>query len=731
MALVNLVADDNWQGFDEAWRSLMEEDGPLDELIRALEVVATKRRMPRCLPLLREHAGKLSEGGRAADAAILLGQALRGGGAPSELADPLLQATETAWGEEKWYAPFCELAGFRTDTRDLRRAWNYFDDIRSYREGMIFFHPAGWGTGEVLELDTEKLEIDVRFHSGRRDRFPMRTALDIFESLPDDDLRAQSYRDPEGLKKRLKEDPLDVLRSVLVRYNGRASNVMLRNTLMQVGITGNAWTSWWRKTRLLAENSEWFRVTGKGNKVEVRMLARAVDPVEGLRNQLRHSRNLQEAVHRVRDLMTGGKVDEVLQKTALETLTELTAASSSAEERGHRFAAWLLLRDHIGETPPDMLDILREAAAAPRPQDPSQPPKIWGLFHLAATSREQERCVALMLEVYGEEAWLDEANEGLPHAPPAMVKPLIEALRKAKRLGDLAVHYRVMLARPTRNPQVLIGLARAMESMSTSVLKESDLQGPTQRAQALLELAIFLEEHRRGNAALTRAHGKLTELLVRGEQPLLRRLLQNADAATLRSLRLMSQRGLDDPIENIITDIAIERGSDALGEKVEFWDTEQIWTTRDGIKRREQELRELREVKIPANREAIARAASYGDLSENAEWEQAIRDQSELTSQAAQMEKDLAQASLLENAIIPEDTVAPGTTVRFRDLSEGSEQEILLLGPWDTNREGAVYYRAPLAAGMLGKHSGDRVSIRLPRGETEVEILSVAVADVV
>ncbi len=730
MALVNLVSDDNWQGFDEAWRTAVDEGAPIDELLRALEVVATKRRMPRCLPLLREHATRLLESDRAADAALLLGQALRGGGAPSELAEPLMQAAEAAWGSESWWAPFTELAGFRTDTRDLRRAWNYFDDIRSYRKGMIFFHPAGWGTGEVLELDTDALEIEVRFQSGRRDRFPMSTALDIFESLPDDDLRAQSYRDPEGLKKRLKDDPLDVLRSVLVRYNGRASNVMLRNTLMQVGITGNAWTSWWRKTRLLAENSEWFQVTGKGNKVEVRMLARAVDPVEGLRTQLRNSRTLHEAVHRVRDLLAGGKCDETLRAAALESLVQLTDASTGPEEAQDRFASWLLLRDQLGETPAGMLELLREAAAAERPTDPSQAPRLWKLFHLAATSREQERCVALLQEVLGE-AWLDEANAGLPHAPPAMVKPIIEALRKAKRLGDLAVHYRTLLARPTRNPHVLIGLAKAMESMSASVLEEHDLQGPQQRAQALLELGVFLEEHRRGNAALTRAHGKLTDLLAHGDKPLLRRLLENADATTLRSLRLMSQRGIDDPIDNLITDIAIERGSGALEEAAEFWETDQIWTTRDGIKRREQELRELREVKIPANREAIARAASYGDLAENAEWEQAIRDQSELTSQAAQMEKELAQAALLENANIPEDTVAPGTTVRFKDLVEGQEQEILLLGPWDTGREGAVFYRAPLAAGMLGKHSGDRVRIQLPRGETEVEILSVEVADVV
>jgi transcription elongation factor GreA len=156
---------------------------------------------------------------------------------------------------------------------------------------------------------------------------------------------------------------------------------------------------------------------------------------------------------------------------------------------------------------------------------------------------------------------------------------------------------------------------------------------------------------------------------------------------------------------------------------VPFWLEDRIWTTRTGLARRDAELRELRDKKIPANAEAIARAASYGDLSENAEWDHAIEEQRQLTGAAATIEAELRLAALLENAPIREDTVCPGTVVRYRELPAGEEHEVVLLGPWD-DAPNAISYRAPLAGGMLGLRPGDQARIELPSGPLSIEILS-------
>ena len=152
-----------------------------------------------------------------------------------------------------------------------------------------------------------------------------------------------------------------------------------------------------------------------------------------------------------------------------------------------------------------------------------------------------------------------------------------------------------------------------------------------------------------------------------------------------------------------------------------------IWTTKIGLERRSAELRELTESKIPANEVAIGVAASYGDLSENAEWEAAIEEQRNLTQRAMDIETELRETDLLENVALPQGEAAPGTKVCYRE-DDGREREVAILGPWDGDTWGGVQvvsYRAPLAAGLLGTKIGATATLALPTGEEQVEVLSV------
>ena len=90
-----------------------------------------------------------------------------------------------------------------------------------------------------------------------------------------------------------------------------------------------------------------------------------------------------------------------------------------------------------------------------------------------------------------------------------------------------------------------------------------------------------------------------------------------------------------------------------------------------------------------------------------------------------ELESEIERASLIENAILPEDTVAPGTRVSYWDLASGTSHEIDILGPWDADGEGRISYRSPLAAGMLGLGPGDEVEIELPNGRLAVHVEAV------
>ena len=495
--------------------------------------------------------------------------------------------------------------------------------------------------------------------------------------------------------------------------------------MTSLGVEGSRFTTWWRKAKKEAEASEWFELSGPASRVQVRLLDEAADPAEGIRRQLARSRNLGEALARVRVIVAGAAAAEEVVAAALETLEGLAGDQHDAA-LADRLGTWLFLREERGVTPEVLRRTIAEAVAEPAPSDPSRPPRLWQLFQQIPGAREQERSIDLLREVLGP-SWLDEAARSLSHAAPGMARGLVEALDEDGRAADLIAHYGALMARPTRNPILFVRLAEHIETGA----HDAELGPPLRRAQCLLHLAVYLHRGAPGDVILTRARARLSELLTRGDPPLLRRLLADGDLESLRGLAALLDGGVDPVIDRLFTQVAVSISPDVFrGDERPFWQSSAIWTSRVGLRKRQEELRILRDVKIPANAEAIGVAASHGDLSENAEWEAAIAEQRILTQRAMELEADVRAAQLLEDTAIPPGTVAPGTAVTYRELDgNGEAQRVEIVGPWDIERDDQVSYRSPLAAGMLGARRGHTAQLELPSGTVRVEIVEIALLD--
>lgn len=722
MTLVSHFHAKDWKAFEDAWSEIMLSEGPIDEVLWVIGAASEAKLMSRMLPFVREHADLLEQNGRPRDAAELLGRCLLGGGPPGELSSRLFRTAKAGWGEEKWWDDYTSLVDFHESTEDVRKAWRLLRQLIFLGPGSAVFHRSGWGVGEVTQIDPDNLEAKVRFATGRSDKMPIKSIIETCEVLEEGDLRGLVVRDPAELQRVLKDDPLECLIGVLKRYNGRMNQVVLKSAMSQVKLEGTAFTSWWRKARKVAEKSNRVEVTGTGQKSVIRLLDKLVDPADSMRRQLSLARDLGAANTRVRDLLTEKDLPEELRNAALETLAELAEHATEADE--HRLAAWMLLRAERGETPEPLRERMMAAYEADRPDDMSEAPELWALFAKMPGAREQEACIELLREIHGEDEWVGAAIRDLLHVPPGMVRGLIDRLAEAGQAEILAETYTSLLVRPTRNPALLVGLAEQFERGKL----EGDFAPPIQRLHSFLLLAGSLFAAGAGDVFRTRTTTRLTTLLSEGKPPLIQKLLLNASKAEVRKLMPMLSKGVDGAIDRAFTHAAVSRFPDIYRDSSRpFWEEDAIWTTEVGLAKREHELRELREVKIPANSEAIGKAASYGDLSENSEWEAAMEEQRNLTSRAMEIEEELRQAQLIENAAIPDGIVAPGTRVQYRELDTGEEREICVVGPWDSERPNDISYRSPLAQGILGGQAGTQVRVTLPTGTQEVEILAVEI----
>jgi len=722
MTFLTLFSKKRWLDLEDAWTQHMVQEGhPIEPVLALLQAARERKEVGRLLTLIREEIEILMTAERYVDAAEVVGKALLGGGNPGELGDLLFDATDKAWANEDWWEVCCEVTGFHRGTADVRKAWESFANLKAFAPDAVVYHPSGWGLGQVTSVDSEEREIKIRFAGGRNDHFPFTTAVDIFEVLEAGDLRALVLLDPERLEALIKKEPLEVLGTILGRHHGRSTVPILRNAMAQLGVAGPKFTAWWRKARKEAEKSEWFEVIGTATKAQIRMLAQAADPAESMRRQLERSPNLGDALSRVREILSGKSIDQHLADVAIEVLDDL--AKDENEPQPARLASWMLIRENReGQTPAAMTELVEDAILRQAESDESSTPPLWALFGEFTALRDQERCMNLLKEGCGEDGWLEEAANNFKYAPTGMVKPLVEALMADERGETLTVHYKSLLARPMRNPQAFVALAELAEK------GDLGLGGATspQRLHAMLQLAGFLKNTIGASSPLVRCEKRLVTMLITGTPSLIENLCRDCDPEGLRTAHLMVERGVDVALDRAFTHVIAEIAPEIfkVGERP-FWEMSTIWSTRDGLARRQAELRELIDVKIPENSEAIGKAASFGDLSENSEWDAALEEQRNLTTRAAEIEAEVSKAGLIESATLPEDTVAPGTTVKFRETVSGDERSFTLLGPWDADGDKIISYRSPFAAGLLGKRKGQTTTLVLPAGELEIEILGI------
>ena len=141
-----------------------------------------------------------------------------------------------------------------------------------------------------------------------------------------------------------------------------------------------------------------------------------------------------------------------------------------------------------------------------------------------------------------------------------------------------------------------------------------------------------------------------------------------------------------------------------------------------------EELQYLETVREKEVAEQIKEARSFGDLSENSEYDEAKTEQGKLYSKIAEMKDLIENAEIVDNIEVdaPKDTVTLGSIVRVRDLEDGYEETYEIVGSQEANpKQHRISDDSPVGRGLHGHRCGDVVTIQAPVGELKIEILSL------
>ena len=140
------------------------------------------------------------------------------------------------------------------------------------------------------------------------------------------------------------------------------------------------------------------------------------------------------------------------------------------------------------------------------------------------------------------------------------------------------------------------------------------------------------------------------------------------------------------------------------------------------------ELYYLETVREKEVAEQIKEARSFGDLSENSEYDEAKTEQGKLYSRIAEIKVLIDNAEIVDNIDhdAPKDTVTLGSIVKVRDLADDYEGTYEIVGAREDNpREGRISDDSPVGRALRGHRAGEQVTVEAPAGNLEFEIVSV------
>lgn len=149
--------------------------------------------------------------------------------------------------------------------------------------------------------------------------------------------------------------------------------------------------------------------------------------------------------------------------------------------------------------------------------------------------------------------------------------------------------------------------------------------------------------------------------------------------------------------------------------------------TSEGLKKLQDELEELKSVKRREIADKIKVALSFGDLSENSEYDEAKNEQGIIEARISEIEATLQNVKVLDTGDLSTEHISVGNRIVLKDLESGEEMEFHIVGTKEVDRkQKKISDESPVGKACMGKSKGDIVEVEAPIGIHKYEIMDIS-----
>lgn len=585
------------------------------------------------------------------------------------------------------------------------RAAAYVIHARSRRVGRM----AGFQDGS-FRIESEGAEQTISL-----DR-----VLADWEPLPADDFRAMAAFEPAKLRQLATDDPVRLVTLAVIACGGKAEFRQLKGLLIPTIIPVDGWSSWWNAIKVSLKRSPGLELSaGTQPVLSLRQgvhdfSARLLDTFAGLPDSWEKARCVLEYL---------GEVDaghEAHEDLALELAARCVRAAEESKENAPSLALLAATAELRGRFPavPDPTNLLAARFDA-----------AGDLAAVIAQIPNEDVCRAVLnaLKSVCPTDWPDRLARAFPAASLRLCEWIARELLRAERPELLDQAMRDTSAAPEGHTEALGWVWRRALSGEAS----PGLPDPVSLTVLMLDVMKRLaraprhDERRSANRQLA---SKLRALISANDYKLMRALIAGSDVASAHRLHeaIRDNSGLTDEGRHDLTTILREHHPEEFIVTKPLWADDHIYSTAEGLARRQADLAKLVNEDIPRNAQAIGKAAALGDLRENWEYKSALEERDRLVERATRAKAELDRARVLDPSAISGEEGNVGVTLLVRHVETGREKTLTFLGPWDADIPRHIYsYLAPLSQAFMGRRVGDQVRATLDDIEGLFEIVRI------
>jgi transcription elongation GreA/GreB family factor len=591
---------------------------------------------------------------------------------------------------------FLDGAGF--EDHPLDEALVRLEKLIGFQPGAMVLAKA-WGLGIVRKVDYFYRRVTVDFKTKRGHQFAYAAAVDMLESAPEDHILVINAADPGRVEKMLKDEPGAFVKAVLHSY-GDMTITKLEDVCVQNGfIKAAGWKSFWEKARAELRKDKLVDIPVKRTD-PISLRASVEDYGDGWLTAFSHETDPKLILAGVREYVAQGKFkiadDETKRKIEERLAFAVTAARKVDDALYARLACAVT---ELGFATPSAAE-MREY--------------LW----------ERKRFVTAAAELPAREvgeflAFLavdDQAKDRIYKAIPEFCYAAVVEI--AERFGE-DENCRKAVGALLKEPKAPATLVTLVSGKYEKFMEWSEL--PSQLT--VLTHAVALGEGRQSGETL-----KMQNIVRRlfADRNWLEKMLKllSADDRALFFERFQASIAWDHATHHAIV-VRMTKIAPELEPRMVKAEKKREYariTSPRSYEERQREYFKLINEEMPANVKRIEFAKSYGDLSENAEYQYAKDEQRVLMQKQTVMQAELDAVKAGDFSDATTDEVMPGVEVVVE--AKDGERRYVILGEWDNDLErGIISSQTKVAKNLMGKKVGDK--FELPDAEGSVELASV------